>query len=51
MTDLEQVGVWNERRPWFTFPAGKATPLKDPDRVKKRRKNKLARIARRRNRT
>jgi len=51
MSDLEQVGIMVERRAWWEYPAGKSPASADPDRAKRRRKNKLARMARRRNRT
>lgn len=52
MSDLEQVGVLvEERTPHWEYPAGKSPPDKDPQKAKRRRKNKLARMTRRRNRT
>jgi hypothetical protein len=50
VSDLEQVGVMTEIQPWFRYPAGKAPASADPGKAKRRRKNKLARMARRRNR-
>lgn len=51
MSDFEQVGIYVERRPWWSYPAGKSLPTADSGKEKRRRKNKLARMARRRNRT